>query len=77
MAGAATLAVTNPMEVLRLHALQSKGSSMGASIREIGLRGLFSGSGATLLRDVPFAAICFTLYGQIKMAVEPALPGNT
>ena len=73
VAGAATLVVTNPMEVLRLYALQCEGASIAKSVRELGLSGLFSGSTATLLRDVPFAALYFTLYGQIKTAVGPGL----
>ena len=73
VAGAATLVVTNPMEVLRLYALQCEGTSIAQSVRELGLSGLFSGSTATLLRDVPFAALYFTLYGQIKTAVGPCL----
>ena len=76
VAGAATVVVTNPMEVLRLQAAQNEENeavhTMAHSLREIGLVGLFSGASATLLRDVPFAALYFTLYCKIKIAADPS-----
>lgn len=35
-------------------------------VRELGLRGLYKGAGACLLRDIPFSAIYFPAYAHLK-----------
>ena len=74
IASAATLIVTHPMEVLRIRAATSAvGEGSLAAIRRIGLRGLFSGYQATMLRDIPFGALYFPLYCAAKVHVAHLL----
>jgi len=75
MAGACQVVVTTPYELVKVR-LQTQGISGHARksaftiMNELGLRGMFTGLGATLLRDVPFSAIYFTTYGRLKKAVK-------
>ena len=73
LAGAATLVATNPMEVLRLHATEGRRQhgSIADAAASLGISGLFTGSSATLLRDIPFAALYYTLYFEAKTILEP------
>jgi len=71
-AGFSQVIVTGPYELVKVR-LQTQSSADAHSrkggiaiIRELGFRGLFTGAGATLLRDVPFSAVYFTLYGNLK-----------
>ena len=84
-AGLASSAVRVPTEVVkqRLQAGQFGGRSAVAAVRGIlareGLRGMFAGYGSFLLRDLPFDAIEFVAYEQLKSAYERALrlrPGD-
>lgn len=87
-AGLASSAVRVPTEVVkqRLQAGQFGGRSAVAAVRGIlareGLRGMFAGYGSFLLRDLPFDAIEFVAYEQLKSAYErtlrlrPAGPGG-
>ena len=84
-AGLASSVVRVPTEFVkqRLQAGQFGGRSAVAAVRGIlakeGLRGMFAGYGSFLLRDLPFDAIEFVAYEQLKSAYERALrmrPGD-
>ncbi|KAI5969623.1 AGC1 [Candida margitis] len=79
-AGACQVIFTNPLEIVKIR-LQMQGNTknltkpgeipikhLNASqiIRQLGLRGLYKGASACLLRDVPFSAIYFPTYANLK-----------
>ncbi|KAG0139735.1 hypothetical protein CROQUDRAFT_666065 [Cronartium quercuum f. sp. fusiforme G11] len=74
-AGGCQVAVTNPLEIVKIR-LQMQGElarvvgnePKGALhiIRQLGLIGLYKGAGACLCRDIPFSAIYFTSYAHLK-----------
>lgn len=79
-AGCAQVTCTNPLEIVKIR-LQIQGQMIGKIgpsgevitkrsalqvVRELGLRGLYKGVGACLLRDVPFSAIYFPTYAHLK-----------
>ncbi|KAH3681941.1 hypothetical protein WICPIJ_007103 [Wickerhamomyces pijperi] len=72
-AGFAQVIFTNPLEIVKIR-LQIQGNltneaerATGVSIiNKLGLKGLYKGVTACLLRDVPFSAIYFPTYNHIK-----------
>ncbi|KAI8867282.1 mitochondrial carrier [Ramicandelaber brevisporus] len=65
-AGTCQVIATNPMEIVKIHmqmAASSGNAQLTASqvVRSLGLRGLYTGASATLLRDVPFSLMFFPL----------------
>ncbi|KAF2075017.1 hypothetical protein CYY_003669 [Polysphondylium violaceum] len=69
-AGFCQVVATNPMEIVKIRMQISgeggKRASLGEVVKELGIRGLYKGTGATLLRDVPFSMVYFSMYGRIK-----------
>jgi hypothetical protein len=71
-AGFCQVLATNPMEIVKIR-LQTQNTlpvaqrtgAMGI-VRELGIRGLYKGASACLLRDVPFSLVFFPLYSNIK-----------
>lgn len=67
-AGACQVVFTNPLEIVKIR-LQVESQHAGGAldiVRQLGLRGLYKGAGACLLRDVPFSAIYFPTYAHLK-----------
>lgn len=74
-AGLCQFVATNPMEIVKIRMqMQSKTDgaklSGGQIVRELGLRGLYTGGKATLMRDIPFSIVYFGLYGYIKQKMS-------
>jgi len=78
IAGGSQVLFTNPVEIIKIR-LQIQGENIrnglmkvsekqsGLQIfRELGVRRLYSGASACLLRDVPFSAIFFSTYPRMK-----------
>lgn len=81
-AGGCQVIFTNPLEIVKIR-LQMQGGATskqlnpgeiphkrltaGQIIRQLGLKGLYKGASACLLRDVPFSAIYFPTYANIKL----------
>lgn len=80
-AGACQVIFTNPLEIVKIR-LQMQGGqratelkpgeiphkrlSAAQIIKHLGLKGLYKGASACLLRDVPFSAIYFPTYANLK-----------
>ncbi|EGV65871.1 mitochondrial carrier, partial [Yamadazyma tenuis ATCC 10573] len=80
-AGACQVIFTNPLEIVKIR-LQMQGGqrnkvlkpgeiphkqlTAGQIIKQLGVKGLYKGASACLLRDVPFSAIYFPTYANIK-----------
>ena len=75
-AGACQVIFTNPLEIVKIR-LQVQSDYVGENIqqanetavqivRKLGLKGLYSGVAACLMRDVPFSAIYFPTYAHLK-----------
>ncbi|XP_022645155.1 calcium-binding mitochondrial carrier protein Aralar1-like isoform X2 [Varroa jacobsoni] len=76
MAGGSQVMFTNPLEIVKIR-LQVAGEIAGGHkvsalgvIRDLGLTGLYKGSRACFLRDVPFSAIYFPVYAHMKLKTQ-------
>lgn len=78
-AGASQVIFTNPLEIVKIR-LQTQGETARVTgqaavqgawsiAKSLGVRGLYKGASACLLRDIPFSAIYFTLYSHLKRDV--------
>ncbi|KAJ1513719.1 mitochondrial aspartate-glutamate transporter agc1 [Coelomomyces lativittatus] len=75
-AGASQVIFTNPLEIVKIR-LQVQGESVAKEaqqtavqiVRQLGLRGLYKGASACLLRDIPFSSIYFSAYSHLKKEV--------
>lgn len=80
-AGACQVIFTNPLEIVKIRLQMQGGSSKlvlapgeiphkrlsaGQIIKQLGIKGLYKGASACLLRDVPFSAIYFPTYANLK-----------
>jgi solute carrier family 25 aspartate/glutamate transporter 12/13 len=77
-AGGSQVIFTNPLEIVKIR-LQVQGEAAQvagtprvgavAIVRELGIKGLYKGAAACLLRDIPFSAIYFSVYSNLKKRV--------
>lgn len=90
-AGACQVIFTNPLEIVKIR-LQMQGGSQnkvlkpgeiphkkltaGQIIKTLGVKGLYKGASACLLRDVPFSAIYFPTYANLKYLLFDFDPSN-
>ena len=79
-AGAAQVMFTNPLEIVKIR-MQMQGEvlpdgtkaaqkSAGSIVRELGVKGLYKGTAACLMRDIPFSAIYFPVYAASKRVLS-------
>lgn len=75
--GAAASLIRVPTEVIKQRMQTGQFSSAVGAVRTIlareGVKGLFAGYGSFLLRDLPFDAIQFAIYEQLKITVKKAV----
>lgn len=74
-AGGSQVVFTNPLEIVKIR-LQIAGEIAGGAkigawsvVKELGFLGLYKGSRACFLRDIPFSAIYFPAYAHTKAAM--------
>ena len=72
IAGLSQVIVTNPLEITKIQ-LQLYGekypnspTSLVYLVKKLKLKGLYKGSGACMMRDIPFSGIYFPLYSYLK-----------
>ncbi|KAJ3257786.1 hypothetical protein HK103_004254 [Boothiomyces macroporosus] len=74
-AGFCQVIATNPMEIvkiqLQLAGLQGNSLSASNVVKEMGIKGLYRGTTATLARDVPFSIVFFSLVSLFKQLGTP------
>lgn len=89
LAGTTQVVATNPMETVKIR-MQMAAVSSGKSgvltvnhlpstfsvVRDLGIRGLYRGSFATLSRDVPFSMIFFQLFASFKTLFKEKTKSN-
>lgn len=82
-AGASQVMFTNPLEIVKIR-LQVAGEITSGPkvkawnvIKDLGIRGLYKGSKACFLRDVPFSAIYFPAYAHNKLYFADANGHNS
>lgn len=72
MAGFVQVIATNPMEAVKIRMqMATVGSNVSKTstmeiVKDLGLRGMYRGSSATLSRDIPFSMIFFQLSSTLK-----------
>ncbi|PXF40924.1 Mitochondrial substrate carrier family protein X [Gracilariopsis chorda] len=59
-AGLSQVVATNPMEVLMIN-MHTSNRSMAQLVSQLGISGLYKGASATLLRDIPFSMLFFSM----------------
>eukprot|EP00607_Mallomonas_marina_P007576 CAMPEP_0182417416 /NCGR_PEP_ID=MMETSP1167-20130531/1867_1 /TAXON_ID=2988 /ORGANISM="Mallomonas Sp, Strain CCMP3275" /LENGTH=290 /DNA_ID=CAMNT_0024590983 /DNA_START=68 /DNA_END=940 /DNA_ORIENTATION=- len=82
-AGFCQVIATNPMEIVKIRMQMqatlpvTERQGTMAVVRSLGLRGLYTGTPATLMRDVPFSLLFFPGYANIKAALADKQGNNS
>ncbi|KAJ2005453.1 mitochondrial aspartate-glutamate transporter agc1 [Coemansia thaxteri] len=82
IAGLCQFVATNPMEIVKIRMQiaatnpSAEQTAMGI-VRQLGLRGLYRGTAATLLRDVPFSLIFFPLQALLAQKAHARMGGGS
>lgn len=73
LTGIIQVAATNPLEMVKINQIQGaeRGTAQSplATVRELGVRGLYKGSALTISRDVPYNVVFFTSYVYFKRSL--------
>ncbi len=73
IAGTLQVTVTNPYELLKIRKQMNHQKAVSAQIKELGISGLYMGTSATLLRDIPFTVVFFPLYAHLRTVAHGML----
>merc|ERR1711892_599700 len=65
-AGGCQVLFTNPLEIVKIRMQLDRTATLAGTAKEVGLRRLYTGASACLLRDIPFSAIYFPAYANLK-----------
>jgi len=82
-AGACQVIATNPMEITKLRMqLQNllpvaERKSLMQVVRDLGVKGMYTGTAATLARDVPFSIVFFPGYANLKKLLADEQGNNS
>lgn len=82
-AGASQVMFTNPLEIVKIRLQVAGEITSGPKVKawsvmkQLGIKGLYKGSKACFLRDVPFSAIYFPIYAKNKLLLADADGHNT
>jgi len=74
LTGFVQVSITNPYEIVKIRLQVQTHDSVKKSafqvVRELGIFGMYKGLSATMLRDIPFNAIYFSLYAYFKQKLK-------
>ena len=77
MAGTVQASATNPMELLQVQGATMPGSvSYPQLVRQLGVSGLYTGVLSTLVRDIPFSMLYFSMYSYCKQQLMHGATDN-
>jgi solute carrier family 25 aspartate/glutamate transporter 12/13 len=70
IAGGCQVLFTNPLEIVKIRMQLDPMATLAGTAKEVGLRNLYKGASACLLRDIPFSAIYFPAYAHLKQMLS-------
>jgi len=70
VAGGCQVLFTNPLEIIKIRMQLDNTASLAGTFKDVGMRRLYVGASACLLRDIPFSAIYFPAYAHLKKSLS-------